>query len=150
MAKTKFSLNFDGMLDLSRQIDELGSQYLKQATENALSKSKEYVSGQVMDALENSPYNFKGTGSSHGITKRSAEKVASMPLEWQGTTAIEYVGVSWYDAPEATLLAYGTPHIKGDTTLLNAIKVKGKVAKEVGRIQQAEFLKVLKEAQNNG
>lgn len=148
MAKTKFSLDFEGMLDLSRQIDELGTKYLKQATENALRKSKEYVSGEVERALNNSPYNFKGTGRSHLITKKSAEKVANMPIEWQGTLAIEYVGVSWYDAPEATILAYGTPHIKGDTNLLNALKVKGKIKKEVSRIQQEEFVKVLQEAQN--
>lgn len=148
MAKNKFSLNFDGFLDLARQIDELGEGYLKKATENALIKSKEYVNGKIAEALETSPYNFKGTGRSHGITKKSAEKVADMPLEWQGTLAILPVGVSWYDAPEATLLAYGTPHIKGDTKLRNAIKVKGKVAKEVSQIQKEEFLKVMKEAQN--
>lgn len=148
MAKNKFSLNFDGFLDLARQIDELGEGYLKQATENALIKSKEYVNWQIAEALETSPYNFKGTGRSHGTTKKSAEKVADMPLEWQGTLAILPVGVSWYDAPEATLLAYGTPHIKGDTKLRNAIKVKGKVAKEVSQIQKEEFLKVMKEAQN--
>ena len=148
MAKNKFSLNFDGFLDLARQIDELGEGYLKQATENALTKSKEYVNGQIAEALETSPYNFKGTGRSHGTTKKSAEKVADMPLEWQGTLAILPVGVSWYDAPEATLLAYGTPHIKGDTKLRNAIKVKGKVAKEVSQIQKEEFLKVMEEAQN--
>lgn len=148
MAKTKFSVDFKGFLDLAREIDELGEGYLKKATENALTKSKEYVNEQVIDALEKSPYNFKGTGRSHGITKKSAEKVASIPLEWQGTMAIDYVGVSWYDAPEATLLAYGTPHIKGDTNLKNALKVKGKVRKEVSRIQQEEFMKVLKEAQN--
>lgn len=150
MAKNKFSLNFDGFLDLARQIDELGEGYLKQATENALTKSKEYVSGQVMEALETSRYNFKGTGRSHGTTKKSAEEVAKMPLVWEGTLAILPVGVSWHDAPEATLLAYGTPHIQGDTKLRNALKVKGKVAKEVSRIQQAEFFKVIEEAQNNG
>lgn len=148
MAKNKFSLNFDGFLDLARQIDELGEGYLKQATENALIKSKEYVSGQVMEALEKSPYNFKGTDRSHGITKKSAQEVANIPLVWEGTLAILPVGVSWHDAPEATLLAYGTPHIKGDTTLRNALKVKGKVRKEVSRIQQEEFFKILEEAQN--
>ena len=148
MARNKFSLNFDGFLDLARQIDELGEGYLKQATENALTKSKEYVSGQVMEALEKSPYNFKGTERSHGTTKKSAEEVSSIPIEWQGTLAILPVGVSWYDAPQATLLAYGTPHIKGDTKLKNALKVKGKVGKEVSRIQKEEFLKIIKEAKN--
>lgn len=148
MAKNKFSLDFEGFLDLARQIDELGEGYLKQATENALTKSKKYVNGQVMEALETSPYNFKGTGRSHGTTRKSAEEVAKKPLEWEGTTAIIGVGVDWHLSPEATILAYGTPHIKGDTKLRNAIKVKGKVRKEVSRIQQEEFMKVLKEAQN--
>ena len=148
MAKTKFSVDFRGFLDLAKQVDEMGGGFLKKATESALIKSKEYVHQEIERALEASPYNFKGTGRSHGTTRKSAEKVAEMPLTWSGSVATEYVGVSWYDAPEATLLAFGTPHIEGDARLRNALKVKGKVAKEVKAIQKAEFERILKEAGN--
>lgn len=165
MARNKFSLNFDGFLDLARKVDELGEGFLKQATENALTKSAEYANNEVLNAMEKSKYAFnkgerssrgvggfsKGSGVNRGATgrgKESAIKTSKLPLEWENTTAFEYIGVSWYDAPEVTLLAFGTPHIQADKTLQNAIKVKGKVRKEVSRIQQEEFLKVIKEAQN--
>lgn len=146
MAKNKFSLDFEGFLDYARQLDELGKQYLQKATDNALNKSKEYANEQVIEAMNSSPYNFKGNKRSTGQSKKSAQKVSEMPVEWNGTVATAYSGVSWYDAPEVTLLAYGTPHIKGDTKLLNAIKCKGAIRKEVSRIQQEEFVKVLQEA----
>lgn len=146
MAKTNFGLNFDGFLDLSMQLDEMGREYLEKAVNNALEKSKEYANQEVIKAMDSSPYNFKGTGRSIGRSKASSEEVAQLPVEWNGTIATAYSGVSWYAAPEATLLAYGTPHIKADNNLLNAIKVKGAIRKEVSRIQMEEFNKVIKEA----
>lgn len=149
MAKNKFSLDFDGFLQLADQVSKLGDQYLKQATNNALTKSKEYANQQVIQAMDSSPYNFKGTGRSTGRAKKSSQEVAKLPVEWNGTIAKAYAGVSWYAAPEVTLLAYGTPHIKGDSRLLNAIKCKGSIRKEVSRIQQQEFLKVIQEGMND-
>lgn len=145
MAKNKFSLNFDGFLDYAKRVDELGEGKLKEAVDNALTKSKDYANQQVMEAIEMSPYNFDGTGRSTGRTKETSEEVEKMPVEWNGTVAKAFSGVSWYDAPEAIILAYGTPHIKGDARLLNAIKCKGPIAKEVAKIQQEEFSKVIQE-----
>lgn len=146
MAKAKFGLNFDGFKDLARQVDELGKGYLKQATENALVKSAEYANGEVIKAMNESRYNFiAGQGYSKGRARASAEEVAKTPIEWEGTVAKIPVGVSWKQAPEATILAYGTPHIKPDTRLRNALRVKGQVRKEVSRIQQEEFQKVISE-----
>lgn len=150
MAKNKFSIDFEGFLDYAEQIDKLGSEYLKKATDNALIKSKDYVNQEVIKAMNSSKYNFNGGGRSHGQAKKSAEEVAKIPVTWTGTVAEAVAGVSWYEAPEATLLAYGTPHIKGDTKLLNALKCKGSVRKEMSKIQQQEFIKVLQEAQKNG
>lgn len=165
MARNKFSLNFDGFLDLARQVDELGEGLLKTATENALTKSADYANTEVLNAMEKSKYAFTkgersdrgvggysdGSGVNRGATgraKESAIKTSKLPLEWVHTTAIEYIGVSWYDAPEVTLLAFGTPHIQADKTLQNAIKVKGKVRKEVNQIQKDEFLKIIEEFGN--
>lgn len=148
MSKTNVSVNFGGIKKLSAQLEDLGTQYLRQAVDNALNKSKEYVTEKIYEAMENSPYNFKGTGRSHLQTKKSVDEVAKMENISYGTIIECYVGVSWYDAPEATLLAFGTPHIPADFRLHNALKVKGAIAKEVKVIQKEEFLKVLKEAQN--
>ena len=146
MAKNKFGLDFDGFLDFAKQIDELGDGYLQKATDNALTKSKEYVNAEVMRAMDASPYNFiAGQGYSKGRSKASVEKVEQMPVEWEGTTAKAYIGVDLSKAPEAIILASGTPHIKPDTKLKNALKVKGNVRKEASRIQQEEFQKVIAE-----
>ena len=147
MAKTKFDLDFDGFLELANQIDELGEGYLKEAVENAMQKSKDYANEQILNALDKSPYSFqKGVKYSRGKTKESLEKVSKMPLEWDGNKVTGYVGVSYYEAPEIIFTAYGTPHMKGDNNLSNAIKVKGKYRKEMSKIQQEEFMKVLQEA----
>ena len=70
-------------------------------------------------------------------------------MEWDGKEAIAKVGADLKVAPELLILALGTPHIKADRNLNNAIKVKGKYRKEVSNIQQEEFFKVIKEAQND-
>lgn len=146
MAKNKFGLNFDGFMELAKTIDELGDGYLQKATENALTKSKEYVNTEVINAMDASPYNFvAGQGRSKGRSKASAEEVEKMPVEWDGTVAKAYLGVDLSKAPEAIILALGTPHIRPDTRLKNALRVKGKVQKEASRIQQEEFQKVIAE-----
>ena len=151
MAKTNFSLNFDGFLDLAADIDNLGEGYLKKAVDNAFTASKDYVNNAVAEAMEKSRYNFnRGQGYSKGKAKASLAKVKNMPVEWQGTTATAYIGVRLRDALEVNFLIYGTPHIASDPNLRNAIKVKGKYKKEVSNIQLEEFNKVIEEALNNG
>ena len=151
MPKTNFSLNFDGFLDLSRELDELGGDYLKKAVNNAFTTSKDYVNNAVGEAMAKSRYHFnRGQKYSRGKAKASLNKVSSMPVEWQGTIAKAFVGVSLRDALEMQFLIYGTPHIQADTNLRNAIKVKGKYKKEVSKIQLEEFTKVIEEALNNG
>ena len=150
MAKNKFSLNFDGFLDLAREVSELGDEALKKAVDNAFTVSKDYVNNEVAKAMEQSRYNFDGTGYSRGKAKASLEEVAELDVTWNGTVAEAYIGVKTKEALEVLFLSYGTPHIAADTKLLNAIKVKGKVKKEVERIQQEEFTKVIEEALTNG
>lgn len=159
----KSSIDHSALTKLQKKIANLGEDYIVKATINALTKSKEYANQQVIEAMNNSPYAFKrGQKSNKGVgggkvTKgknkpatgnalKSAEMVANMPVEVVGGFVYAYVGVSWYDAPEVTLLAFGTPHIASDFNLHNAVKVKGKYEQEVLRIQQEEFNKVLKEA----
>ena len=149
MARNNFSLNFDGFMDLAREIDSLGDGYLQKAVENAFTKSKEYVDEEIEDAMAQSKYNFdKGQGFSQGKIKASFEEVSKMPIEWNGTTITAPIGVKTSDALEILFLIYGSPNTPKDTKLHNAIKVKGKVKKEVERIQEEEFQKVIQEAMN--
>lgn len=150
MAKNNFSLNFDGFIDYAKQIGELGDDALKLAVDNAFSKSKEYVNDEVKKAMGASKYNFDGAGYSKGKAKKSLEEISEIPVEWTGTTAKAYIGVSLKDALEVAFIMYGTPHMAKDKQLYNAIKVKGKVKQKVEEIQKEEFNKVIEEALRNG
>ena len=151
MGKNKFSLDFDDFLKLADQVDRLGDGYLKQATENSLRKSTDYVNQEVENAMNKSKYSFNaGQGGSKGGARASLEKVSQMPIEWEGTKAFAYIGVDLSEATEVIYLMNGTtlngnPHIKADTKLNNAIKVKGKVKKKASEIQKEEFTKVIEE-----
>lgn len=151
MAKNNgFSLNFDGFLDLAREIDNLGEDALKKAVDNALTASKDYVNNEVLKAMDASKYHFDKTNYSKGKAKASLVKISNMPVKWTGTTAKAYIGVDLNDALEVAFIIYGTPHMKKDTKLYNAIKVKGNIKKEVEKIQKEEFNKVIEEALKNG
>lgn len=150
MAKSNFSLNFDGFLDYAKQLGELGGDKLQKAVDNAFTASKDYVNAEVGKAMDASKYNFDGKGYSKGKAKRSLSLVEDMPVEWTGTTAKAYIGVHMRDALEVAFIMYGTPHMKKDKKLYNAIKVKGKIKQKVEEIQKEEFNKVIEEALRNG
>lgn len=152
MAKSKFSLDFDGFLDLAARISEAGGEEaLKKATENALEKSKEIANAEVAQAMNKSRYSFtSGVKGSKGRARQSAADVAAAPVTWEGTQASAKIGVSLSAAPEVAILMHGTPHIKPDTALRNAIKVKGKVRAKVDEAQAAEFNAVMREIMEGG
>lgn len=146
MAQNKgFSLDFNGFLDLAEDVSEkYGDDRLLYAAEQALDQTRKYVNGEIQKAMSNSKYSFeKGVAFSQGTAKESLAEIADMPTEVIGTTVTAYAGVDLEEAPEVIMLAYGTPHLEKDTKLYNAIKVKGKVKKEVDRIQREVFNTVL-------
>lgn len=151
MAKSKFSLDFEGFLDLSRQLSEMGDEYLKKATENALTASKDLANQRIEEAMDSSPYSFnKGERYSLGKARDSLHETMAMSVEWEGTVCKAFIGPDLSKAPEAAILMYGSPHLKADTKLKNAMKVKGAIKKEVSELQQQEFIKVMIEANQNG
>ena len=152
MAKSKFSLGFDGFLDFAAQISEAGGEEaLKKATENALQASKDIANEEVARAMEKSRYSFTaGVKGSKGRARQSAAEVAAAPVTWEGTQASAKIGVSLAAAPEVAILMHGTPHIKPDTQLRNAVKVKGKVRKKVDEAQAAAFNAVISEIMEGG
>lgn len=147
MAKSKFSLDFSGFLDLAARISEAGGEAaLKKATENALEKSAEIANAEVAEAMNKSRYSFTaGVKGSKGRARQSAAEVAAAPVTWEGTIAKAKIGVSLAKAPEVAILMHGTPHIKPDTKLKSAIQVKGSVRKKVEEAQAAEFNAVMRE-----
>lgn len=151
MASKGFGIDFSGVNKLATELGNLGDEVLKQAVDNALTASKDYVNNSIREAMDASPYNFnKGVHYSRGKAKASLSKVSTMPVDWSGNIALAYLGVDLKEALEVMFLIWGTPHLEADTNLRNAIKVKGKYAAEVNKIQKEEFYKVLKGALNNG
>lgn len=148
--KSRWSLNFDGFMNLSREISEkYGDQALLKATQEALDETRKYVNAEIENAMNSSKYHFNGGGYSQGRSKRSLAKVKTLPIETNGTVVKAKAGIDLAEAPQVIILASGTPHLKKDTRLNNAIRVKGKVRKEVDRLQAEVFHKAL-ERGNNG
>lgn len=144
MAKN-FSLDFSGFLDLAGRISEAGGdEALKRATENALKATDEYLTPEIEKAMQASPHNFNRTGKTAGTLDKNYN------VEWSGTVAKAKVGFKISEGGLPSIfLAYGTPHIKPDVKLKNAMKGAGKYKKEISEIQQAEFNKVMSEVLNN-
>ena len=152
MAKNKFGLDFGGFLDYARVIDKrLGTAALQAAATEALEKSAKQANINIAIAMNNSPYSFKeGQNYSKGRAKKSLAEVGQKGVEVDGTAIIAYAGVDFTVAPEAMILASGTPHLKADTNLKNAIKCKGKYRKQVMDIQQAVFFQKVQGAAKAG
>lgn len=150
MAQNKgFSLDFNGFLDLAESISEIDNEVLLEATATALEKTKNLVNIEIGKAMKASKYSFKkGERYSQGHARQSLIEVDKRPVEINGTEVTAYAGFNLEQAPEVLALAYGTPHLAKDKKLYNAIKVKGKVKKEVDRIQEAIFNEALKEVLN--
>lgn len=152
MAKN-FSLDFKDFLDVAYRVSEAGGDAaLKRAVENAFETSKNAQNVEVGKAMKNSDYSFKaGEKGSRGRARESLIEVSETPVQWDGTVATAYIGVDLEKAPEVAILIHGTPHIKPDTNLKNALKVKGKYLKRIKEIQAAEFNKVINEVmEGNG
>lgn len=153
MAQNKgFGIDFNGFLDLAEEIDQAwGGDALLNATEAALIATKDYVNSEVERAIQNSKYNFDGTGYSKGDVKASLEEVKKMGVVKEGTTLTAYAGIDMsLQAEEILYIIYGTPHMSKDSKLYNAIKVKGSVKKEVEKIQRETFLEALGGGVRNG
>lgn len=144
-----FSLDFDGFLDYARDLSNLGEETLKQAVDDAFTQSKDYVNNEIEKAMDNSKYHFDGTGYSKGRSKQSLNKIRQRPVEWSGTTAKAYIGVDLTEAPGMIFVMNGTPHMRKDTKLFNALKVKGNIKKEVEEIQKNAFANYLEGALND-
>lgn len=142
MAQNKgFSLDFKGFLDLAEEIDELGrGDTLLEVVKSTIRYTKDLVNEECEQALNNSKYSFdEGENYSQGKARASLEKVKKMPVEVNGTEVTGYAGFDMAEAEEALILAYGTPHLAKDKALYNAIKVKGRVKKDVEKLQAEIF-----------
>lgn len=150
MAK-KGGIEFDELLKLGAKLDELaGDDGIIRAVESAMKATDQYVTKEVENAIASSKFNFdRGTGR----TKKSLEK--NIEVEWDGMTArvrdgfILKEGGKPSDGMTSIYLMYGTPLIKPDTKLKNAVRGTGKHKKEIQKIQSETFQKVIERVMRN-
>lgn len=150
MAHNKgFGVDFKGFLDLAEDISNISNETLLEATTKALDESRNLVNIEIGKAMKASQYSFKkGEKYSQGKARESLIETDKKPVEIDGTEVTAYAGFDLKIAPEVLPLAYGTPNLAKDTKLYNAIKVKGKVKKDIDRLQGQIFNDALKEALN--
>lgn len=139
-----YGVDFKGFEDLAEQIDGLGEGLLLEAVKQAFQASKDYVNGEIETAMRTSKFSFTaGVNYSQGDALKSLHEVSQLPVEVNGTVVKAYAGVNLEKAPEALILAIGTPHTAKDSKLSSAVRVKGKVRKEVLKIQEEVFNEIL-------
>lgn len=136
MAKNRIGLQFKGWKELMAGIDKVaGESGLKQATEDALKESKQYVDNKVDSVMVKGNMPARGRYWT-GETKKSLNK--DMTVDWQGFTAEIEIG---FDLEKSGLvsiyLMYGTPRMSKVDVLYDAF---------YGKKTKAEIRKIQKEA----
>ena len=133
----KMTLQFDGLRDLARRIDEIEGT-VQGAADEALTKVQHYVQDNTRHAA--AKYSKGGTKYSTGRMK-AAIKPDSGP-EWAGNVASVHVGFEIYAAGGGGMHSiwrmYGTPRAAKDANLYNAIR-GARTQKQVREIMEKVF-----------
>lgn len=133
----KIGLYFDDMDDMLKQFKELDKN-VDEAVENALQKSKDYVTPLVEQAMTRHIQTGKTKAAVDEDSKvRSDSVTAEVDVGFDISKEIKESGY-----PVSIFLMYGTPKQSPDKKLYNAI-YGSKTKKEIQRIQMEEFQKVL-------
>lgn len=144
------SILFDGFEDLTRQIEKSGGN-VKEAVDEALTATQKYIQAQVQSASNKYKSKQKGnyvTGAMYDAIIRKPE------ISWSGEVAEVHTGFSTNEGETQEgfmhsifimygTKVYGTPRIKKDQKLFNAIK-GAKTQKEVAKIQEEIMRKYIK------
>ena len=134
----KMQILFDGFKDLAADIDRAGGD-IKAVVDEALTETQKLVQENTTTAA--ACYATKGRkGYATGEMYRSILKDAR--IEWKGMVAEVAVGfdLSQKGGYHSIFIMYGTPRIKKDQALFNAIKGT-KTKKEIAELQE----KILRE-----
>lgn len=136
MAKNKIGLQFNGWKELIAGIDKVaGESGLKQATEDALKASKQYVDNKVDSVMVKGNMPARGRYWT-GETKKSLNK--DMTVKWQGFTGEIEIGFDLEKSGFVSIyLMYGTPRMSKVDALYDAF---------YGKKTKAEIRKIQKEA----
>lgn len=132
--KSKLSLEFQGIAEMAEKLEKLEGD-LKAVTAKALEESHAYVTPKLHDAMRK----HRRTGNTE------ASIVDNADVKWAGNVASIGVGFDLQNGGlPSVFLMYGTPKIKKDTTLYNAI-YGTKTKKELQEMQTKVFVDAIEE-----
>lgn len=130
----KMEIMFDGFKDLAEMIDKQGGD-LKGAVDEALTETQKLVQGKVEAAA--APYAIKGGGKGYATGAMYRTIIRNPEITWAGNIATVEVGFD-LKAPggfHSIFLMYGTPRIRKNQQLFNAIKGSA-TRKEIAALQE--------------
>ena len=125
--KNRIGLTFRGFEEYAEKIDRLNGD-LDNTVKKALQASFDYVSPKAETAINRHVQT--------GETKRALKR--SEMVQWEGRKAYIKVGFEFPKGMPSIFLMYGTPRMKKDTKLYNAI-YGTKTQKEIKQIQKEIF-----------
>lgn len=141
----RMSILFDGFDDLAAEIDRAGGD-LTAAVEDALQQTQEFIqNGLTMAAA---PYNGKGL-KGYATGKMFGSIVDDRKIYFKGNVAEVRVGFELDKGFHSIFIMYGTPRIKKDQKIYNAIKGT-KTQKEIAELQEMVLRKHLNLGGDNG
>lgn len=128
MPKNKIGLQFEGFERLIGELEKAEGN-VKGAVEECLKEA----SNTVVEELETAMNKHIKTGKTKEAIIKNSE------VSWEGTTAKIDVGFAFPEGLASVFLMYGTPRMKKDQKIYNAIygkKVRDKIAKVQEKILQ--------------
>lgn len=128
MAKCIMDLKFKGFELYAKRLEELGGN-VQETAEKALIKSKEHINPKLHKIMDK----HHRTGDTEGSIDESTD------VKWSGTMGKLPVGFNIESGGLPSIfLMYGTPKMKKDQALFNAL-FGSRTKKEVSEIQQEVF-----------
>lgn len=140
----KMSITFPGFADLAEQLDRMEGNLLKTAANEALEDTEKIVQDKVKTAA--APYAHKGGGRKGYATGKMFNTIKRPEApQWSGNIATVGVGFSSENMAgfmHSIFVMYGTPRMKKDTKVYNAIKGKATL-NEIAEKQEEVMRKYL-------
>lgn len=137
---TKMKIIFDGFADLASDIDRSGGD-LHAAVDDALVQTQKLIQNNLTHAA--APYATKGR-KGYATGKMYQSIIEDGQVHWTGSNAYVEAGFKLRNGGWPSIfIMYGTPRMKKDSKVYNAIK-GSKTKKEIAALQQEVMSKYLK------
>lgn len=134
MAKKKFTLSFEGLEEYIQKLESLGEN-IKPVVNDCLEATHALVTKQAHESM----VKHRRSGRTEGSIKDNAE------INWEGHIASIDAGFDIANGGLASVfLMYGTPRMKKDTKVYNAIYGVA-TRKKVAELQKEIFSKAIQE-----